>query len=379
MYKLKFIVFALLCFTLTSMAQVNIHGFGGWAYGKTDNDNYFIIASPDGEWNNYYFSLNLAAEVSDDISINAQMYWGQYAHNQVLALDFAFAQYIYARELAFRIGKIRSPIGIYGEVYDVGTLRPFYLLPTGLYASMFPKSYTGIGLTGEYAFNDRWAISYDVIGGEIEMSPFSIEVPSEFDYSMGYPVPISFKKEFMTAVGRDMIGGDLTVITPVVGLEAGISFMTMKFHMRRDGGAREDAAIDNRHYLLSPHVEYLTDDVLVRAEGYMLRDSTKVDGAYVEAAYFLTDHWQVAISYDHHEVKTESTIEQTPLKSALKHSSVGFALNYWFSPNFVLKANYYMIEGNTHAGPKSMADLVMSGQPVDEKTNAFILGTHFTF
>jgi hypothetical protein len=117
----------------------------------------------------------------------------------------------------------------------------------------------------------------------------------------------------------------------------------------------------------------------VRAEGFALRDSQKVDGGYVEAAYFLTDKWQVAVSYDLSEIKTESTVEVMPQKSALKHSSVGFAINYWFNPNFVLKANYYIIDGNAYAGPKVMADVMMAGEQINEKTNTFILGTHFTF
>ena len=39
--------------------RYSLQGFGGWAYGQTDNDNFFgYSASPEGVWDNYYFALN---------------------------------------------------------------------------------------------------------------------------------------------------------------------------------------------------------------------------------------------------------------------------------------------------------------------------------
>jgi hypothetical protein len=352
--------------------MVAIHGFGGWAAGKIDNDNNFLLATKDWELNNYYFSLNLTAQPAENVSINAQMFWGQQRHDQMLDLDYIFAQYFVSPELIIRLGKVKSPFGLYAEIYDVGTLRPFYLLPVGMYRGMFPKSYVGLGITGEYEINPDLSIVYDLVGGEMAVNGFDIEIP-ELDFSQMPPVISGYNKMHMTPVMREVIGANVDILPMVEGLKAGVSFMTFKFNMRRDGGAREEAALANRHWMVTPHLEFLYDNISLRAEAYFMRDSTVVDGGYVEAAYTLYDHWQVAASYDFYENKTPSTAALTP-KNLLKHSSVGLGLNYWFNPNLVLKANYYMITDNAFAQPD-----IASGKTLAEKTKALIIGTQFSF
>ena len=261
--QIKLIIFTLLAFTLSSFAQLSdqvvFHGFGGWAAGKTNNDNYFKVAAPDWELNNYDFSLNVNATPAKDLTIVAQMRWEQQAHNQDLALEYAFAQYHYAPELVFRIGKVISPFGLYAEIYDVGTLRPFYLLPVGMYGQLFPRSYLGLGITGEWDFASDWALAYDLVGGEMEFTGLSIEVPTAFDFNQFPPVVTEWGKMDMAFVGRDFIGANASVLTPIDGLKFGGSYMTFRFHIRRDHGAREDASISDKHYMYTTHVEYLTD------------------------------------------------------------------------------------------------------------------------
>jgi len=379
----KTMTFIMLIFIMSSYAQVgeniSIHGFGGWAYGQTDNDNIFNFATKDGEYNNYYFSLNLTAQPAENLTINSQVYWGQARHEQKMDLDYIFAQYNYLPELSFRLGKVKSPFGLYAETYDVGTLRPFYLLPQGMYQSIFPKSYVGLGITGEYEVAEEWNLAYDVIAGEMEMNGFYVEIPSEFDYSMGFPVPINFEKIHMTPVGREVVGAKVSLSPPVDGLNIGLSYMNFKFNMRRDGGEREESFTKNSHYIASGHLEFVTDDISFKSELYQIGKETETTGGYFEAAYTLFNHWQLAASYDWYENTTESTVSRTPHKPALEHKSTALGLNYWFNPNLVLKANYYMIEGNAFAQPALIAMDMMQGKTIEEKTNALIIGTQFSF
>jgi hypothetical protein len=368
---------------LSAHAQIgdnlSVHGFGGWAAGETSNENIFNFATKDGEYNNYYFSLNLTSQPVERLSINSQIYWGQNRHEQSLNLDYIFAQYSYSPELNFRLGKVKSPFGLYAEIYDVGTLRPFYFLPAGMYQSIYPKSYVGLGITGEYTVTDDWTLAYDLIAGEMALNSFYIEIPSKFDYSAGFPVPVEFEKTQMTPVGREVVGTKLSLSPPVAGLNVGFSYINFKFDMRRGDGPREGSEINERHYLVSGFFDYTKDVISLKSEIYQLGTEMETAGGYVQAAYTLLRHWQVAVSHDWYEISTASTVERTLAKSTLKHKSTGFGVNYWFNPNLVIKANYYMIDGNAFSQPTSVALQLMNGENIKEKTDAFIIGTQFSF
>lgn len=62
------------------------------------------------------------------------------------------------------IGKVNQPFGISTEVFDVGTLRPFQVLPQAFYGpvGLTSESYEGVGLTGSFPLLNSWHLSYDV-------------------------------------------------------------------------------------------------------------------------------------------------------------------------------------------------------------------------
>lgn len=61
------------------------------------------------------------------------------------------------------------------------------------------------------------------------------------------------------------------------------------------------------------------------------------DVAYLEVAYKLNPHSQIAGSYDWQDNKFGS--------------GLGLAVNYWFSPNLVIKTEYHNIEGGRFIAP----------------------------
>jgi hypothetical protein len=153
----------------SSNERYSLRGFGGWALGRTDNDNtYGYVAAGETEYANYNFALNLAAQPAEKVSVRAQAFWGEDLRGRNLDLDYVFAQYAQSPKLKLRVGKVLSPLGLYTETYNVGTLRPFYLLPqfysgtTGL----LPQAYLGAGLTGVLPLGEHWELSYDADRGD---------------------------------------------------------------------------------------------------------------------------------------------------------------------------------------------------------------------
>ena len=98
----------------------------------------------------------------------------------------------------------------------------------------------------------------------------------------------------------------------------------------------------------------------------------------MESAYKFLDRWQLAASYDWYENKTLETVERSPA-AFVKHDAVGVALNYWASPNLVLKLNYYRVDGNVFAKPTETSLQHAMAGTLEEKTDVVILGTQFSF
>ena len=359
--------------------NISIHGFGGWAAGFSDNNNVFVFATEDGEYNNYHFALNLAAQPSDKLSIFTQLCWSRDIYEKEVHLDYMFAQYMLSSSLKFRIGNLLSPFGLYSEIYDVGTLRPFYLLPVGMYngPGLFPQSYVGLGITGEFLISKNWEINYDFVAGEMELPEFKLEIPTGFDPITGLPI---IEKSNVLVIGREMAGAKVSFIAPLIGLKFGLSYMNFDLYSIKNNEPRQqsDEYKNNRQNMISGHLEYITDKVTIRSEMYQVTDVSKAEGGYIEAAYQFYKNWQIAANYDWFENKTESLAEKTIIKSLLNHKSIGLGLNYWFNPNFVFKAGFYKIDDHGFAQPELLYETFFTGD-LKKKTTVVIIGTQFSF
>jgi len=81
----------------------------------------------------------------------------------------------------------------------------------------------------------------------------------------------------------------------------------------------------------------------------------RTQGGYGEAAYFLTEHWQLAGTYGRHYVDPTvtyiSAANQALGASLLDHVETGAGLNYWLTRNFVVKTSYHHVTGNRLSHP----------------------------
>src|SRR5207253_1049966 len=51
---------------------VDVHGFGSWAYGKTNEPNVYLAGDPEGNYRRSDLSINTAARVGDRLSVVGQ-------------------------------------------------------------------------------------------------------------------------------------------------------------------------------------------------------------------------------------------------------------------------------------------------------------------
>ena len=360
-----------------------MHGFGGWAAGKTNNDNIYPdsptpVAAKDLQLDNIYFTLNLLAHPAERVSIHAQPTWQSSLRGREIRLDLAYAEVMVVKDLLVRAGGTRNPLGLYTEIYKVGTLRPFYLLPNSYYR-FAPESYLGVGLNRVQELGANWELEVDALAGQMDFERVDSDMIVGVDPETGQP---QFASVSVTTRGRDVFGGGLLLRMPVKGLELGISAYSMRLYGGLTGGPMERLTDANgatpRENAFAGSVEYVTDKVSLRAEAIFTNGIEKDQAAYVEAAYKVTPHWQLAGTYQYLNLKEPPPINPS-LASLQKSGTWGAALNFWLNPQLVFKLDYYYVSDNRAARPAADAiNLALAGQ-LEKKTNVFVGGVNFSF
>jgi hypothetical protein len=357
-----------------TVGGVNIHGFGGWAYGKTDNMNRYLVGNEDGNYANVDFALNLTANPYEKLSLHIQPSYTETSDGNEVGLDYAFAEVALSEAATVRIGKIKVPFMLYTEVYKVGTLRPFFTLPQGVYYDATAEAYKGLGLTGALYTSAKWEILYDVYGGKISLQPSRIP---------GFQQE-QFVINDVYASARDIIGGRLLVHTPIEGLSVGSAAYRGDLEFAVNGYVLEDYPVAGKTLFVGAFAEYLSDRWWVRSEVVGARENPGAteDIVYGEVAYKLTSHWQVAARYEFVEMhfKTPEFLQFLP-KAGDRHKEVALGINYWLNPAMVCKLSYHLVDGNRFANPDKSEDFlaVIQEQAYDETTQLVIFGVQFSF
>ncbi len=341
--------------------RVEAHALGGWAYGNTDGNDY-LVGTSQGEYSNANFALNVSTHPDERLALVGQVEWHQEDAETEVELDFVFAEWRFSDLARLRVGKVKQPFGISTEVFDVGTLRPFYALPQALYGPVgfVSEGILGVNLTGAHEGKSGWGASYDAyLGGQIVEE---YEAPEAI--LRGEPVS---GKGFHTEATRDLIGGRVTLESPG-GLRLGASGYTGKVHD------------DDRRSGFGLHAEYLQGPWSLRAE--LARERApehRKRAVYAEAARRFGPRWQVAAQYGH--LRSELPEVPTPTESRLlEHDELAFGLNYWFTPGFVLKASLHQVDGNRLATrePDELLEALEEGE-LRRKTRLFLVGAQFSF
>ena len=347
--------------------EIVLHGFGSWAYGKSSNENIYLQADRDGNYRAAGFELNLSADINPRLRVVTQVGWSEGLEGSEQDLDYVFAEWKLSSRTRLRLGKVKMPFGIYGEVPEVGTLRPLLALPQVAYGPVgfLGNAYKGAGLAG--SFEGRWKGQWDLYGGGTDLDE---DVVAEA-FLLGEPVGPEDAIE--NEITRDVLGGHLVLETPLQGLSVGGSLLT---------GTEAGGGAGRRRVVYGLQAEYAGEALTVRAEHMHenVHHDLGASGSYVEASYRLTPHWQVAAEVG--RLRTSFFgIHPTGQEAHLtEHDEVTVGLSYWFDFNLVLKVNVQRVRGNAYAHPDA-ADLpaVIAAGALRPNTNVLLAGAQFTF
>lgn len=367
---------------------LQFHGFGGWYYGRS-NDLQFIEATKGGNAQTAQFALNASAMPTDRLRIATQINFQEQAQGSRTQLDYAFVEFDAANRLKLRAGRAKHPFGIYGEIFDVGTARPFQHISQAIYgpSGFTGKAYNGAGITGSVGAGlgeAAWGLQYDLYGGEMdaeyeESGIFSIADPRT-------PVPMLTQKYTIRSLNKDVIGTRLQLNTPVEGLWVGASGFVAKVDLA--GVARHQAKVS------MGSVEYARGPFLLRAEAASgtIKYDVKEHAGYGEVAYKITPHWQIAGRVDRlnrdlpiFQYVAQLLGTQLPpfvnYRFHVNHTEKIVGLNYWLNPNVVFRASYSKVKGPALLYPSvtQLATYMQTGMRPTDEANVFLVGTQFSF
>jgi hypothetical protein len=253
-------------------------------------------------------------------------------------------------------------------------------LPQGIYgpSGFVAESYFGAGLTGDFFTSSNWTFSYDLYFGQLD-TPMHHWVMN-FDWQTGLPLERESEFNF-----TNVVGARLVVETPVTGLSFGSSLYSGDPEEVDEGSA--GFAFQGRRTVVGLQAEFNNDVWWIRSEWVNIaKGSSSLDGAevksdaaYLEVAFKATEHWQLAALYDYQDNEFGGGFDYGPMFDSLnEHRDLGFAVNYWFSPNLVIKCEYHEVEGNRFASPNwDNFWQILNG--IDQDTSLFQLGAQFSF
>lgn len=344
--------------------NVRVGGFGSVSYGNSSGYQY-LSGTDKGEFNNAQYSILLTSAVSDRLTTAALIDLSLRGDTHDVDFSYAFASWRLSPSFEVRLGRVKHPGMLYSEVFNVGTVRPFLNLPPAIYGETGHafENYTGAGLHGTL-YPGAWQVAVSLYGGGglyRYQSP-TVDASLAPDAEAGR-VPV-----------RNMVGGRVTVRPPVHGLAVGGSAAR--------GDATPSYSDDQTFTSTAAHVEYLTSRVWVRAETAVLSADAvfrfRSEASYLEVAAFVTDRIQPAVLVDRVRDVVEGTSQ---LPSRLQqHDGVAFGLNFWISPNFVVKTSAHTAHGNRLTWPRrgALMPAIMSGSVVN-RTRLFQLGAQYSF
>lgn len=342
--------------------KLSLNGFGQWGYGRTTGENGYFIGSERGEYDTAQFSLALTAHPADDLVVAGQVFLRSDGET---ALDWGFVEYRLSDLLRVRAGKVKNPLGLFMEVKDVGTLRPFFSLPQSIYGpyNIGTEAYLGAGITGEWMAETGWGLGWDLYGGALEM-----EVLEPAEATIGVVAPYDFSAvQVEEEEVRDVVGSRLTLSTPVDGLSFRVSGYT--------GEVREEDGTETaRMVAVGFSAEYALERFQIRGEIFRQNEGDLETnlGAYAEVAWRFLPRLQAALRFERARMTKEGLQPTSPLRD---HTEGAVGLSYWPNANAAFKVSYHLVDGNRFALPeRSRVD-----GSVEKRTSLIVAGTQFAF
>ncbi len=208
--------------------QPVFHGIVSQGYMNSTEYNY-LAPTVDGSFAFNEFLLNVSAPVSDNLRVGAQLMSRNLGSsgNENVVLDWAYGDYRWRDWLGLRVGKVKTPFGLYNQTRDVDMIRNSILLPQAVYTESMRNvmnGFEGGSIYGSFEIGDANSFEYDAFVGTVDVErdvwPVSELTQLILANVYGSALPLTGYRSETKAV----YGGALRWNTMVEGLRFGASW-----------------------------------------------------------------------------------------------------------------------------------------------------------
>lgn len=274
--------------------KLELHGYGHAAYLET-NKNTFLGADPGGTWHYKDASLVLTAVLHERSNAWVQLH----RVDNDSRIDWAFVDYRFNYGSTLKLGRIKTPFGLYNDYRDVEYLRPSSVKPF-MYldvTSVIPESFQGVG----YSYQSN------IANGRMTLNMYSGKIIDSEDSD----------EEFKT-----LIGGRATYNAPTPGLEFIASFY--QSGLKKNTGASDDIQTVAFSIGYKPESLDLKFEV-ARKSVFSITNFTY----YGQVAYTINDLWRPFLRYDYITTDKNKTSDPSFYQRSIA-VGLGYSINEYF-------------------------------------------------
>lgn len=308
----------ILCFVLgcacsaQDLENLQIHGFATQGFLYSTHNNYLTMNSSDGSLQWTEGAVSVSDAVTDKLRVGIQLHMSQMGQfgGPELEVDWASGDYKFDDRFGIRVGKIKTPLGLYNDSQDVDSLFLWVLLPQAMYP-VDNRDYDLSEMGGEVygaleLGRKRGELQYRGHIGASALSSDGGYVRQMAEFGLTFPSPPS---------GRTY-GGDLRWATPVDGLTIGSSAISSSFDGSGDAGSvHMPSALTTAFYAQWDHEKWHLAGEYWRTPIYLVINFGPASQVmpmdsrawYPMARYDVTKKLQLGTYYSHYVNKAQAT------------------------------------------------------------------------
>lgn len=317
-----------------STLPLEVHGFISQGAIKTTGNNYFVPNSERGSFDFNEAGINFTSQLTERLRIGIQLFAYDQGSlgNYAVGGDWYYIDYRLRDWLGIRAGRLKMPLGLYGDISDIDAARVSVLLPTSLYPYTnrdFLLAQNGAEIYGFIPLRRMGGLDYRLFGGSI-----AVALPAQVAASEQVDIPW-------------VAGGRVMWETPIEGLRAGVTGVVLK----------DETAVSMLPAPYPPEVnytevlyagvgsiEYAAHNLLLQAEYSQERSVATIssdpallplgasvsEGKYILGAYRVTSWFEPAVYYSvyypHRSLRSGSANIQDDLAATLRFDINNFWL-----------------------------------------------------
>ena len=375
---------------------VQVHGFGTQGFVHTNDNNWLTMNTSNiGSGAFTDMGLNMGMQITPKLHIGGQFYdrkLGKLGDWEPL-MDWAMLDYHLKPWLGFRVGKVKTVLGLFTDTQDMDFANTFALMPQSVYPIDLRDAsiaHEGGDIYGKEKLpNKLGSIAYTAYGGRRADNMHS-----------GYPYLLSgIAGITLTSYGGPVFGGDFRWNTPVRGLTVGISrlnemitgrgsyngFLGIPAQPNYWENSKHDWTnqyygkyVKDKLHLESEYRRYLRDQTIFSGITWV---ETDVRGWYVGGGYTVNKWFEAGSYYSHYHITPSggpgisSSYTDAELHDYDKVVTAKFTINKY--TYFKVEGHFMDGNGTAHYPAGFYANVNPSG--FANNTNALVVRAGFSF